>query len=128
MTELEQETEAYLAKIRKTVAESKALMEQAELRLAETDRLLAQQGLTREQVRGFCFTEEQKAVVNEELKRRGMEQLDFSSASGGRDLGAVREAPAVDRPAGSALDACDSQGDVENRRRKFTAMMGAYRL
>ncbi len=126
MTELEQETEAYLAKIRKTVEESKALMEQAELRLAETDRLLAQQGLTREQVRGFCFTEEQKAVVNEELKRRGMEPLDFSSA--GRDLGVVREAPAVDRPAGGALDACDAQGDVENRRRKFTAMMGAYRL
>ena len=50
------EAAAYLAKIKATVKKSRALVEQAELRLAETDRLLEQQGLTREAVRNFRFT------------------------------------------------------------------------
>lgn len=42
------EVESYLARIRETVRKSELLMEQAELRCRETDRLLASQGLTRE--------------------------------------------------------------------------------
>lgn len=71
-----QEVEAYLAKIRKSVAEANRLIEKTELRMAETDRLLASQGLTREQVRNFKFTPEQRAVVNRELVKNGMAPLD----------------------------------------------------
>ena len=62
----------YLARIRKTIAESEALVSQTELRMRETDRLLESQGLTREQVLAMRFTREQKLAVNEELKRRGL--------------------------------------------------------
>ena len=41
----ERETQAYLARIRKTIAESNRLVEQAGLRIRETDRMLEQQGL-----------------------------------------------------------------------------------
>ena len=38
-SKLAAETEAYLAKIRKTVSESKSLVESAKLRMVETDRM-----------------------------------------------------------------------------------------
>lgn len=46
----DKELAAYLAGIRKTIADSKNMLSQVELRMAETDRLLESQGLTREQV------------------------------------------------------------------------------
>ncbi len=81
-----QDIEATLARARKTVADSRELMAQVNLRIQETDRLLAKQGLTREQVRSFRFTSEQRQLVNDELKRRGLppvqedeEKVDFDA-------------------------------------------------
>ena len=51
----DRDVQAYLARIRKTIAESENLVSQAELRIAETDRMLESQGLTREQVLNFHF-------------------------------------------------------------------------
>lgn len=70
------EIEATLARARKTVAAAKALMAEADLRIQETDRFLAKQGLTREQVMAMRFTPEQKARVNEELVRQGLQPLE----------------------------------------------------
>ena len=82
MADQDRDIEAYLARIRKTIADSNALVSQAELRIAETDRLLAEQGLTREQVMGFRFTGEQKLMVNEELKRRGLPPIEDDELDG----------------------------------------------
>ena len=111
------ETEEYLAGIRKQIAESEAVLRQAELRVVETDRFLAAQGLTREQVMDFKITAEQRRLVNEELKRRGLPALDEDE-----DLSSAADAPAVD------YDLPDTQGDLENRVRKFRGMMSAVRL
>ena len=48
MSTEDRDVQAYLARIRKTIAESQNLVSQAELRIAETDRMLESQGLTRE--------------------------------------------------------------------------------
>ena len=115
----------YLARIRKTIAESEALVAQTELRMRETDRLLESQGLTREQVMAFRFTSEQKLAVNEELKRRGLPPLDDA----GDDPLPDPDAPApVGIPAASNFAAHDSQGDLENRQRKFGMMMKPFSL
>ena len=121
-TELERETQAYLAKIRRTINESEALVAQVDLRRAETDRLLASQGLTREQVEAMTFTDEQLAAVNAELRRRGFAPLEDEW---------FRPVPPVSQggqPAEPNFDAGDSQGDLENRRRKFNTMMQDFRL
>ena len=65
-----QEMDAYLARIRKTIADSRNLVSQAELRIAETDRMLEQHGLTREQVMAMKFSDAQLEAVNDELSRR----------------------------------------------------------
>ena len=72
----ERETQAYLARIRKTIAESNRLVEQAGLRMRETDRMLEQQGLTREQVMAMHFSEAQIEAANAELKRRGLDPIE----------------------------------------------------
>jgi len=117
------ETEAYLARIKKTVSASKALIQQAELRIAETDRLLEEQGLTREQVMAMRFTPEQLQRVNEELKRRGLPPVDMG------------EAPVDDarltgegRAAEPNMQAEDVKPDLENRKRKFNVMMSNIKL
>lgn len=115
----------YLARIRKTIAESEALVAQTELRMRETDRLLESQGLTREQVMAFRFSAEQKLAVNEELKRRGLPPLDDTGA----DLLPDPDAPApVGVPAAPNFAAADTQGDLENRQRKFGMMMKPFSL
>ena len=43
----DRDTEAYLARIRRTIEQSNRLVEQVGLRIRETDRMLEQQGLTR---------------------------------------------------------------------------------
>ena len=116
----DRETEAYLARIRRTIAESNRLVEQADLRIAETDRLLESQGLTREQVMGFRFTEAQREAVNRELERRGMEPLD---ADGGW-WDARRETP--DASSVSSLEPPDS--DLAERQRKFGMMMKPFQI
>ena len=117
------ETEAYLARVKKTVSASKALIEQAKLRIAETDRLLEEQGLTREQVMAMRFTPEQKQRVNEELKRRGLPPIDMD------------ELPVDDarltgegRAAEPNMEAEDVKPDLENRKRKFNVMMSNIKL
>ena len=115
------EIEASLARARKTVAESRALVEQVNLRIQETDRFLAKQGLTREQLRHFQFTKEQRLLANEQLKRMGLppieeEDLDFDSAT------------AAIRAEAEAGDAASDGDIVDERRRKFGNFMQGIRL
>ena len=127
--ELEADTRAYLEKIARTVSESKALMSQIELRMAETDRMLASQGLTREQVQAMSFTPEQLKAVNQELARRGLPPLENEQAMAG-DAPPQADSPSADegRAAEPKSDKGDSKEDLENRRRKFNVMMNNLRL
>ena len=115
-----QEIEDTLARARKTVADSRDLMARVNLRIQETDRFLAKQGLTREEVRGFRFTGEQRQLVNEELKRRGLppveeEEIDFDAMT------AAARASRLEM--GS-----DSDDVVSERQRKFGNFMREIRL
>ena len=125
MPDPKDDLDQYLARIRKTIAESEALVSQTELRMRETDRLLESQGLTREQVLAMRFTREQKLAVNEELKRRGLPPLDDT----GDDPVPDPDAPApVGIPAAPNVPLADSQGDLENRQKKFGMMMKPFSL
>ena len=126
MADQERDIEAYLARIRKTIADSNAMVSQVELRIAETDRLLAEQGLTREQVMGFNFSGEQKLMVNEELKRRGLPPIEDDEMDGIAD--GLREDQFPGRPAMPNFEAGDAQVDLENRQRKFGMMMKPFQL
>ena len=125
MADKDRDIEAYLARIRKTIADSNAMVSQVELRIAETDRLLAEQGLTREQVMGFNFSGEQKLMVNEEVKRRGLPPIE-DEMDGIAD--GLREDQFSGRPAMPNFEAGDAQGDLENRQRKFGMMMKPFQL
>lgn len=129
MTELEEDTEKYLAKIRKTIKDSKNLMEQAELRIAETDRLLAEQGVTREQIRKMTFTPEQIKAVNEELERRGLPKIESDLVpQAAQDPVPLSEATPV-KPAPTVVpDSSDVDADPVNRSRKFNVMMQRFKL
>ena len=125
MNPLDKDLDEYLARIRRTIAESEALVSQTELRMRETDRLLESQGLTREQVMALRFSKEQKLAVNEELKRRGLPPLE----DGGDEPLPDPDAPApVGIPAAPNLFARDTQGDLENRQRKFGMMMKPFSI
>ena len=126
MADQERDIEAYLARIRKTIADSNAMVSQVELRIAETDRLLASQGLTREQVMGFNFSGEQKLMVNEELKRRGLPPIEDDEMDGIAD--GLREDQFPGRPAMPNFEEGDAQVDLENRQRKFGMMMKPFQL
>ncbi len=115
----------YLARIRKTIAESEALVQQTELRMRETDRMLESQGLTREQLLSVRFTREQKLAVNEELKRRGLPPLDDADEEPPPE---PESAVPAGVPAASNVPVADSQGDLENRRRKFGMMMKPFSI
>ena len=122
------ETQAYLAKIKRTIAESEALMQSVELRIQETDRMLESQGLTREQLEAMQVTPEQKRIVNEELKRRGLPPLE-------EDLDEYPQVPLPDerltghgRAVDTNPDAGDVNEDLENRKRKFNVMMNKIKL
>ena len=122
----DKDLDEYLARIRKTISESENLVAQAELRMRETDRLLESQGLTREQVMALRFSSEQKLAVNEELRRRGLPPLEDDGAEPLPDP----DAPApVGIPAASNFpSAADTQGDLENRQRKFGMMMKPFSI
>ncbi len=137
-----EELDAYLARIRKTLADSKNLMSQVELRFAETDRLLEKQGLTREQVRGMRFTGAQREAANRELSRLGMEELDFDAAEsgGGADDDAPWRGPLPATGPGAYIGA-EMEGrqarqdefsadndELANRRMKFSMMMKPFRI
>ena len=118
----DRDVQAYLARIRKTIAESQNLVSQAELRIAETDRMLESQGLTREQVLNFHFTQAQREAVNEELKRRGLDPLAEWESDGGRE--------ALDEPHVSNRASEDFAPDAElaERQRKFGMMMKPFQI
>ena len=128
MTRGQKEIEAYLAGIRKTISDSNALVSQAELRIAETDRLLAAQGLTREQVLAMQFSDEQVRAANEELKRRGMEPLDDEALA----LLTQSPGPSDASASGGAPDSRESNAvpdaELENRQRKFGMMMKPFQI
>ncbi len=118
----EEELKEYLAGIRKTIAESDAMVEQARLRIAETDRLLESQGLTREQVLSIKVTPEARLAVNEELRRRGLPPIEDDEAA--FDFGAATdELRAAERP-----DPPATGDELAERQRKFGVFMQDYRL
>ena len=126
MTDNKRDIDAYLARIRKTIADSNALVSKVELRIAETDRMLAEQGLTREQVRNFRFSGEQKLVVNEELKRRGLPPIEDDEFDD--PVIEPHGDSSVGRPAMPNFEAGDVQSDLENRQKKFGMMMKPFQL
>ena len=118
-----EEIEQFLAKVRKTVSESQAMVEQVGRRVAQTDELLAQEGLTREQLMKIRPTEEQMAVVNEELVRRGFEPFEpLPEEDTYPELGRAAE------PNFRSAEFVTGEEELENRKRKFNTMMQAYRL
>lgn len=117
------ETEAYLAKIRKTISESERMVEQARLRMQETDRMLESQGLTREQVMNFHFTEMQREAANAELRRRGLEPVDWEEMDRAQfESGRYG--------AGDAGSGSPAQPDAKlaERQRKFGMMMKPFQI
>ena len=117
-----EDIQRFLANIRKTIADSEALVSQAELRIAETDRMLERQGLTREQVLHLRFSEEQMEAANAELKRRGMDPLEKWSPL--PDVGAedIARDAAVDAQPGK------KDAELENRQKKFGMMMKPFQI
>ena len=116
------ETQAYLARIRKTVAESNRLVEQVGLRMRETDRMLESQGLTREQVMAMHFSEAQIEAANAELERRGLDPLEQWE----RDGLTAQEEFAVGRPPSAAEPPVDNE--LAERQRKFGLMMKPFQI
>lgn len=114
------EIEESLARARKTIAESRALIEQVNLRIRETDRFLEKQGLTREQVMSFRFSEDQRLLANEQLKRMGLPPIEEDDRSFDAATEEIR-ALAAD-PGGASDDV------VDERRRKFGDFMQGMRL
>ena len=127
------ETEAYLARIRRTIAESSRLVEQAGLRIAETDRMLESQGLTREQVMGFKFTDAQREAVNRELARQGLEPIeeeDFESnaeSQRGGERGDFSDFSASSASSASLREPGQSS-ELAERQRKFGMMMKPFQI
>ena len=126
MKRQQDDIQQHLDMIRKTIADSKAMVDKVQLRIQETDRLLAAQGLTREQVMGFQFTDEQRELVNRELERRGLTPLDFSSPEGfDQKTDQVRSGAegvdTLDRPT-------EAMVDLDERASRFKMMMNAYRV
>ena len=125
------DVEAYLARIRRTIAESSRLVDQANLRMAETDRLLESQGLTREQVMGMRFTDAQREAVNAELARRGLDPLeeweDARRETGDDSLPDVGQGT-LDASRVSSLQSPDVSTDLAERQRKFGMMMKPFQI
>ena len=119
---MDAETKAYLDRIRKTIADSKNVISQAELRIAETDRMLERQGLTREQVMAMRFSEAQMEAVNAELKRCGMEPLEEWPEDG------IHETEYGGSQVPDAGDVLTSDAELENRQRKFGMMMKPFQI
>ena len=120
------DTEAYLARIRRTVEESNRLMEQVDLRIQETDRMLEQQGLTREQVMAMRFSEAQIDAANAELTRRGMDPLERWERGGDEGRDRPEAAPASSLAPETALEPADSE--FSERQRKFGMMMKPFHI
>ena len=123
MLKEDRDVQAYLARIRRTIAESENLVSQAELRIAETDRMLESQGLTREQVLNFHFTQAQREAANEELRRRGLEPIEWDEGDG---MG--HEMDDASRVSGLASEDSASDSEFAERQRKFGMMMKPFQI
>ena len=125
MTESEKDIETYLARIRKTIADGRNAVSQVELRIAETDRMLERQGLTREQVMAMHFSEAQVEAANAELRRRGLDPLELWQSNGG-------EAPSTFKPSelqpSTFQPSADSDAELAERQRKFGMMMKPFQI
>ena len=112
------EVESFLAGIRKTITDSEKLIESTRLRIAETDRMLESQGLTREQVLALEFTPEQRLRVNEELRRLGLPPIEDE------------EPPDFDSASAELSEAAAGAGEVTfaERSRRFDSLMHDFRL
>ena len=97
------------------------LVEAAKLRMAETDRMLEKQGLTREQVMAFHFTGAQREAVNRELERLGMAPLEDEPEEPG-----PAEAPCEPYSAPPPSAATDTE--LAARQRKFGMMMKPFQI
>ena len=118
------DTEAYLARIRRTIEASNRLVEQVGLRIRETDRMLEQQGLTREQVMAMHFSEAQMEAANAELKRRGMDPIEkWSGVESQNTESQGFESQDFQLSADSAPDA-----ELAARQRKFGMMMKPFQI
>ena len=126
MASEDRELAEYLARIRKTIADSERMVSQAELRIAETDRMLESQGLTREQVMAMRFSDAQMEAVNAELKRRGMDPLEKWSMDGAEAAPGPLDGYNTAPPANHDMSASDAE--LENRQRKFGLMMKPFQL
>ena len=128
MADSQSDTEAYLARIRKTIADSERLVEATRLRIAETDRMLEKQGLTREQVMNFRFSPEQREAVNRELVRRGLDPIEAWDEEA--------EVPNAEGPDADGRDvrlpdvefSSSPDGELAERQRKFGMMMKPFQL
>ena len=118
----DRDTNAYLARIRKTIAESNRLVEQVGLRMRETDRMLEQQGLTREQVMAMHFSEAQVEAANAELKRRGLDPIEQWE----RDGLTAQEEFSLGRPPSAVEPPVDNE--LAERQRKFGLMMKPFQI
>ena len=125
MSTEDRDVKAYLARIRKTIADSRNLVSQAELRIAETDRMLERQGLTREQVMAMTFSDAQLEAVNAELERRGLDPLEKWTMN---DRAAADEEPSIKANASYAVEPAASDAELENRQRKFGMMMKPFQI
>ena len=125
MSTEDRDVQAYLARIRKTIADGKNLVSQVELRIAETDRMLERQGLTREQVMAMQFSDAQMEAVNEELKRRGLDPLEKWTMN---DRAVPDEEPSIKADASYAGETATSDAELENRQRKFGMMMTPFQI
>ena len=125
MSTEDKDVQAYLARIRKSSADGKNLVSQVELRIAETDRMLERQGLTREQVMAMQFSDAQMEAVNEELKRRGLDPLEKWTMN---DRAVPDEEPSIRADASYTGEPATSDAELENRQRKFGMMMKPFQI
>jgi len=121
---LDKNTKEYLARIRRTIEESNRLVEQADLRLKETDRMLEQQGLTREQVMAIQFSDAQREMLSAEMKRRGMDPIEIWD-----DIDRHRARPVKDFEATAQVPSeAYTDDEVSYRQRKFGMMMKPFQI
>ena len=124
MDEQQKDLKEYLARIRSTIAKSNSLVTQAELRIAETDRMLERQGLTREQVLAMRFSDAQIEAANAELKRRGMDPIERWEGKVARDA----EGGTGDEGGQEYVVGSGGGEELENRQRKFGMMMKPFQI
>lgn len=127
------DTEAYLARIRRTIAESNRLVDQVELRIRETDRALEAHGLTREQVMSIRLSDEQRVAMNRELARLGIDPRTVADVmapdvDAGQEVVAPKPVADARREDVASQSVDDAADDLAHRRVKFGLMMKPFQI